>query len=59
MQANIHFRDPNQKTMALCGQGYLWPSTIPLRNVVDEVTCQPCLSRLEVRRKRNGASWPN
>ena len=41
----VHLRSRNIRTMAMCGQGYRWPSAIALRDEeqIDEVTCKACL----------------
>lgn len=43
MNPNIHLR-AIVPTMAVCGQGYRWPSTISLANDLSEVGCSACLT---------------
>lgn len=40
-----HLRDPKVRTKSLCGQGYLWPSTISLKDQIEDVNCDKCIRR--------------
>jgi hypothetical protein len=40
-----HLRDPQQQYRALCGAGYPWPSTISLKDRIEEVDCQACIDK--------------
>jgi hypothetical protein len=44
VETNTHMRDPEVRTAAVCGQGYLWPSSISLADNPDDVTCKRCLT---------------
>ena len=40
-----HLRDPEIRTMSLCGQGYLWPSSISLKDRIEDVGCTSCIDK--------------
>ena len=48
MEQTVHLRKYPDSYFTLCGLGYSWPSSIALRNEVEEgVTCKECLARSE------------